>query len=144
MGLLPPLPRVTEARRGALGLLVCASVLAHGCGRSKPLELRPAAGCRAPEFVACLQPYSFDTVGPKEFRRIFEEALPRCLAHHDRKRLADEATCLPIDIGKTERGQPISLSYRCPYFYLAEGLAIARYAGTKADEPCPVPTAGTP
>ncbi len=98
--------------RARAGLLACFFIVLVSCERRQPLEKRP--GCRTPEVVECLQPYSSRMLDSDEIRLLIEEA---CLAVWRRPIQSDcrsNRPVSPLEMGKDERnGLPVILVYTC-------------------------------
>jgi hypothetical protein len=125
------------------GILACFLGALASCERRQPLEKLP--GCRTPEIVECLQSYASGTLDSDEIRLLIEEGVPRCLAKKDPRRLAEQASCLPLEIGKDERnGLPVMLAYSCDDLCPAYGMTLVLYQGIKADEAQCCATGGYP
>jgi hypothetical protein len=80
-----------------------------------------------------------------EIRLLIEEGMPRCPATTDPKRLQEQSTCLPLEMGKDERnGLPVILVYTCNDLCPAYGRGVVFYQGVKADDAQCCATGGYP
>lgn len=102
-------------------------LLLLGCNK-EPKKLMAPAECRTPEVVACLQPYAFNRLSNDDIRRIATEGVPRCLSKDKDILGRQQAKCLPIEMGKDNRGREIAVRFFCSDVCPDQGYAYVGFA----------------
>ncbi len=126
--------------RARAGLLACFFIVLVSCERRQPP--RETAGVSHSRGRRVPQPYSSRMLDSDEIRLLIEEGMPRCLATTDPKRLQEQSTCLPLEMGKDERnGLPVILVYTCNDLCPAYGGSLSSIRASKLMMPSAVPPA---
>lgn len=134
MGVQASMPRLTPSR--AALALACLSwgACAPGC-KSRPLELEVPSSCQTPEVPACLQKYSAEELDEAALRRL-QQGLRECFAR-DPERLAAQASCLPLELGKdAASGRAVVAHYFCSDLCPAYGGVLLKLGGGINQEAC--------